>query len=121
MNVGEGGKLDGVGADGGGAAVDYEGVGGGGGVPGEGEVEALVEPEGGGHGGEGEGCAFCLVLTGRGENEGRGRLSTFKGGFLRQVESGRGVADGVLGKTAMWSHHLVKGGDAVSWFELDNV
>jgi len=51
VDVGEGGELDGVAADRGGAAVDYEGG------------EALVEAEGGGHGGKGESCAFYLGVN----------------------------------------------------------
>lgn len=37
------------------------------------------------------------------------------------MESGGGVADGIFGETAVGSHHLVEGGDAVSGSELDNV
>ena len=31
------------------------------------------------------------------------------------------IADGVFGETAMWSHHLVEGGDAVTGLELDDI
>ncbi len=61
------------------------------------------------------------VLTAGEKYEGRGGLSSFEGGFLGQMKSGGSVADSVFGEASVRSHHLVEGGDAVSWFELDHV